>query len=234
MAGRENNFWHKLHSITGIIPIGYYLIQHLALNSFTIAGEDKFNGVIAFFEGLPFHVLLVLQIFVLLIPILFHSIYGLFITSRAEMNYSGKYRWSENLMFNWQRWTGIILFIGIIVHVATTSINSKINGVEVIQYAAWQEKLTSYFYLPLVLYMIFVAAACYHLSYGIWNFCIRWGITVSDKAQAGIKKFSAGTFVLLVLMGWGALFGFLIHKPKGAAPEVAPPAVSASYAPESR
>ncbi len=229
MAGKENNFWHRLHSLTGIIPIGFYLVQHLTLNSFAIAGESSFNGVIDFFERLPFHVMLVLQIVVLAIPILFHSIYGLFITSRAEMNYGGAYKGSENLMFNTQRWTGVVLFIGIIVHVAITSINAKVNGIQVIQYAAWHEKLTSYYYLPLVLYMLFVAAACYHLSYGIWNFCIRWGITISDQAQAGMKKFAAGAFVLLTLLGWLALFGFLMHKPETQSIGVdSPPEISAS------
>ena len=40
--GRENYFWHKLHSLTGIIPIGFYMIQHLVLNSFSFAGPEKF------------------------------------------------------------------------------------------------------------------------------------------------------------------------------------------------
>ena len=61
--------------------------------------------------------------------------------------------------------------------------------------------------------------ASYHLAYGIWNFCVRWGITISDKAQIRIQKFSLGAFFALTLLGWSALAGFLIHKPEGKATE---------------
>jgi succinate dehydrogenase/fumarate reductase cytochrome b subunit len=55
MIGRESYFWHKLHSLTGMIPTGFYLVQHLTLNSFALGGPEKFNGVIQFFEGMPKH-----------------------------------------------------------------------------------------------------------------------------------------------------------------------------------
>lgn len=207
--GKESYFWHKLHSLTGIIPIGFYMLQHLTLNSFSLAGPEKFNGVIGFFAAIPKHLLLALEIGILGLPILFHSIYGLFITSRAELNYGKKLAYRENLMFVLQRYTGVALFLLLIAHVATTTVNAKINGEQAIQFAAWHEKLTSLFYIPLVLYMFGVAAAAYHLSYGLWNFCIRWGITVSTKSQKGMEKVSAVGFVLITLLGWGALVGFL-------------------------
>ena len=37
---RENYFWHKVHSLTGVIPVGYYMVQHLVLNSFSLAGAS--------------------------------------------------------------------------------------------------------------------------------------------------------------------------------------------------
>ena len=43
---RENYFWHKVQSLTGIIPVGYYMVQHLVLNSFALAGAGYFNAVI--------------------------------------------------------------------------------------------------------------------------------------------------------------------------------------------
>lgn len=226
-VARENYFWHKLHSLTGVIPIGFYMIQHLTLNSFSLAGPDAFNGVIAFFKSLPGHLLLFLQIFVLAIPILFHSIYGLFITARSLPNVSEKaYRWRENWMYTWQRISGIILFILLILHVSSTSIYSKVapEGVALVQYAAWQEKLSANGYLLLIVYMLGVLIASYHLCYGLWNFCIRWGITISGNAQRSMQKFSAGAFVVVTLLGWAALFGFLIHDTGRSASTPAPAA----------
>jgi succinate dehydrogenase / fumarate reductase cytochrome b subunit len=213
---KENYFWHKVQSITGIIPVGFYMVQHLTLNSFTLAGPEKFNGVIEFFETLPKHILLGLEIFAIWLPLLFHAVYGLFIVGRAQQNYLGtKYGWSQNRMYTLQRWSGILIFFFLIMHIATTTgVKYAQNSAEPILYAAWQEKLTSLFGLWFVIYMIGIAASAYHLAYGIWNFCIRWGITISDRAQMKVQKFSFGFFVAITLLGWGALAGFLIHPAK--------------------
>lgn len=214
---RENYVLHKLHSLTGIVPVGFYMLQHLTLNSFTIAGPERFNGVIGFFESLPKHILLTLEIVAIWIPLLFHAIYGTYIASRAQSNYfSEKYRWSQNRMFLLQRVSGIVAFMFLVYHVITTTGAKYVNGIKVIEYAAFQEKFTSYGYALFIVYLIGILACSYHLCYGIWNFCIRWGITVSDKAQMNVQKFSAALFVVVTLLGWGALFGFLIHKPSGS------------------
>lgn len=213
---RENYFLHKVHSLTGIFPVGYYLVQHLTLNSFTIAGPNQFNAVIAFFNAMPTHMLIVLLVLFVWGPLLFHAIYGLFIVQRAVPNISSAaYKYRENWMYSMQRWTGIFVFAFLIYHTATTSIASKVTGnKEIIEYAAWQAKLSANGYILLIVYMLGVAASTYHLSYGVWNFCIRWGITVSEKSQMRMQKAAAGIFVGLTLLGWGALGGFLIHKPE--------------------
>ncbi len=213
---RENYFWHKVHSLTGIFPVGYYLVQHLTLNSFTIAGPAQFNGVIDFFHALPTHMLVVMLIAFVWGPLLFHAIYGLFIVNRAQPNLANAaYKWRENRMYTMQRYSGIFIFAFLAYHTTTTSLASKISGnKEMIQYAAWQEKLSSFGYIFLIIYMLGVAASCYHLGYGLWNFCIRWGITVSEKSQMRMQKVAVGTAVGLTLLGWAALFGFLMHKPE--------------------
>jgi succinate dehydrogenase / fumarate reductase, cytochrome b subunit len=216
---RENFFWHKLHSLTGIVPVGFYMVQHLTLNSFTIAGADRFDNVIGFFESLPAHILLVLEVCAIWLPLLFHSIYGLFISGRAKPNFIGtRYGWSENRMYWLQRMSGIVIFFFLCMHVATTTGVKYVTGnSDVIKYAAWHEKLTSNGYIWLVIYLVGITACTYHLSYGIWNFCIRWGITISDKAQQNVQKISLGAFIVLTLLGWAALGGFLIHPVPAAA-----------------
>ena len=210
---RENFFWHKVHSLTGIVPVGFYMVQHLTLNSFTLAGPDRFDNVIGFFESLPFHILLALEVCAIWLPLLFHSIYGLFIYNRAKSNFIGtRYGWSQNRMYWLQRMSGIVIFFFLCMHVATTTGVKYVTGnSDVIKYAAWHEKLTSFGYIWFVVYLIGILASTYHLSYGIWNFCIRWGITISDKAQQNVQKISLAVFVVLTLLGWAALAGFLIH-----------------------
>lgn len=208
---RENFFWHKLHSLTGIIPIGYYLVQHLALNSFSLGGAASFNAVIDFFEGLPYHVLMGMKIFVVWLPLLFHAVYGVFIVARgtvapgnmAYKNFGGRY-------YTWQRISGLVAFAFLVYHMTTTSVMAKIQGVQIIQYEAWADKLAGgiFPYAVLLLYVVGILASTYHLSYGLWSFCIRWGITISDRAQRATAKVSVGAFFALTALGLIALFGF--------------------------
>jgi succinate dehydrogenase / fumarate reductase, cytochrome b subunit len=216
---KENYVLHRIHSLTGVVPVGYYMVQHLALNTFSIGGAASFNGVIEFFEGIPKHILLAMEIFMIWLPMLFHAVYGVFIAARAENNYfATKYKFAHNRMFWLQRASGLLIFGFLIYHVSTTTIKKYItNDPEIVKFAAWHEKLHN----PIVLlvYVLSIAAASYHLGYGIWNFCIRWGITISEKAQNRIMKISGVVAVGLTLMGWAALAGFLFNKPTAEAPK---------------
>lgn len=215
-VGRESFFWHKLHSLSGIIPVGFYMVQHLTLNSFSLGGPEKYDSVAGFFYSLPVHVLLGIEALMVWIPLAFHMVYGLFITARAENNYfTSKYKWSHNRMYALQRFTGIFLMVFLIFHFATTTLQVKLRGdnPEVVDYYAMQAQFTAFGYLILVFYVLGVLAASYHLSYGVWNFCIRWGITVSEAAQARIQRFSLVLFCGLTLLGWASLAGFLRYRP---------------------
>ncbi len=212
---RENYLLHKLHSLSGIVPVGFYMVQHLTLNTFTLGGPEYFNRVIGFFEAMPKHLLLGLEVVAIWIPLLFHAVYGLFIANRAQPNSIGtKYGWTENRMFTAQRWTGIFLFIFLAIHVSTTTIAKYAAGnAEPIMFDAMQAKLIANGYAMFVLYLFGILAASYHLSYGVWNFAIRWGISISEQAQAKVQKFALGMFIVVTALGWAALAGFLMHKP---------------------
>lgn len=204
------------------------MVQHLTLNSFSLASPEKFNGVVHFFATIPAHVLIPVEILLIWIPLFFHAIYGMFIVGRAQPNYFGSvYGWSQNRMYVMQRWSGVYLFFFLMFHVISTTINSKINGEEVIQYAAWHNNLTSYGYMLLLAYMVGILAAAYHLGYGLWNFCIRWGITVGEKAQNTMQRVSFAAFIALTLLGWGALAGFL-KSPGNSTVTVSRPAMIAN------
>ena len=227
---KESYFWHKVHSLTGIVPVGFYMLQHLTLNSFSLGGAQKFDAVIGFFEGIPIHLLLLLEICVIWLPLFFHAIYGLFIIGRGDSNYfSTKYKWSQNRMYTLQRYSGVFLFFFLIYHVLSTTVQKYFTGsAAAILYAGWHQHLTEYFGFFLIVYALGVLAASYHLAYGIWNFCIRWGITISEQAQMRVQKFSGAFFVVITLLGWAALGGFLMNKQGGGSEGVSAVQPSAS------
>ena len=94
---RDSFVLHKLMSLTGLFPIGFFMIQHLIANSYSLRGRTEFNTVVSVFGYLPF--VAVLEWAIVFIPLLFHAIYGLFIV--AEMQGPGGNTNYYNYGRNW-------------------------------------------------------------------------------------------------------------------------------------
>lgn len=60
--------------------------------------------------------------------------------------------------------------------------------------------------LMMLLYTIFIFAACFHAFNGLWSFCITWGITLSVRSQALMLKFSTFVMALTLIFGLVAIY----------------------------
>src|SRR2546427_12581355 len=74
----------KLHSLTGVVPIGAFLLEHLFTNSFAVFGADAFNEKVRFLTSLPY--LYLIETFVIFLPIAFHAVLGVAIARTARYN----------------------------------------------------------------------------------------------------------------------------------------------------
>src|SRR5579862_3287146 len=113
-AGQGNSFlWRKLHSLSGIIPIGAFLVEHIVSNFETVNGPLAYAKQVLFLNSLP--LVRVLEWVFIFIPLAFHALYGVFIAFRGRANVN-VYPWASNWMYLSQRITGIIAFLYIIQH----------------------------------------------------------------------------------------------------------------------
>jgi succinate dehydrogenase/fumarate reductase cytochrome b subunit len=114
-AGEGHSFfWRKMHSLSGIIPIGAFLIEHIISNFETWNGPLAYAQQVKFLNALP--LVRVLEWVFIFIPIAFHGIYGLVIAFKGRVNVN-VYPWAGNWGYLTQRITGIIAFFYIIQHV---------------------------------------------------------------------------------------------------------------------
>ena len=130
----------RLHSLTGILPIGVFLINHLLTNS-TIAwglvnsrasenvapgtieqvGEmtarrvGTFQHEVSFINDMPFLILIEVTLWV---SIAFHAILGVYFARTGKSNTS-RYAYQDNMRYTLQRLTGYIAIFYIFYHVAT-------------------------------------------------------------------------------------------------------------------
>ena len=218
---RDSFVLHKLMSLTGIFPIGFFMIQHLIANSYSLRGRTEFNTVVAVFGYLPF--VAILEWAIVFIPIIFHAIYGLFIV--AEMQGPGgntnHYNYGRNWLYVLQRWTGVIALAYIAYHTIDTWGVKKLfelqqnheAGFRAISYDAMMWRFGSLGYT--LLYIIGISAASFHLGNGLFNFCIRWGLTIGAAAQKISAVLWSGVgFALAVIGIWTSLnFYALAQRP---------------------
>ncbi|MCM3730949.1 succinate dehydrogenase cytochrome b558 subunit [Fictibacillus nanhaiensis] len=202
MAGSKDFVNRRIHSLLGVIPIGLFLVQHLVVNHFATKDADAFNAAAHFMENLPFRIFL--ETFVIYLPILFHAVYGLYITFQAKNNVS-RYGYFRNTMFLVQRVTGVITLIFIAWHVWETRVQAAF-GHEV-NFSMMADILSSPFMIAF--YLIGVLSAVFHFANGLWSFFVSWGLTVSPRSQKISTYVTMGVFVLLAIVSVRTIFAFI-------------------------
>lgn len=66
----------RFHSLLGIVPIGFFLIEHVFSISTVLGGPGAFDSTVAKLAAIPHEILLFMEIFFIAIPLLLHGIYG--------------------------------------------------------------------------------------------------------------------------------------------------------------
>ena len=205
-AGQGVSFYlRRLHSLSGIVPIGAFLFEHIVVsNSTAMSGPEAYAQTVRFLGGLP--LVFFLELFFIWLPLAFHGLYGFYIWYRGDGNVA-EYPWSGNWMYTLQRWTGGIVFIYIIWHTYTM----RFSGVDLHAdpNASFGKVQTELFQTPLFLfYVVGLLAASWHFAYGIWLFAAKWGIVTGDKAQKRFLAVCLGFFFLLTGVGLASLASF--------------------------
>lgn len=202
MEGNREFFYRRLHSLLGVIPVGIFLMQHLVINHFATKGEGAFNAASHFMANLPFK--LVLETFIIFLPLLFHAIYGLYIAFTAKNNV-GRLGFFRNWMFVLQRVSGVIVLIFLAWHIWETRVQAAL-GVE-----PNFEMMANILSNPVMMwfYIIGVVSTTFHFANGLWSFCISWGITVSPRSQQIFTYVTMVIFVALSIVGIRAILAFV-------------------------
>src|ERR1700678_2942180 len=209
-AGEGHSYlWRKLHSLSGIIPIGAFLVEHIVSNFETWNGPLAYAQQVKFLNSLP--MVRVLEWVFIFIPLAFHALYGVFIAFRGRVNVN-VYPWAGNWMYLSQRVTGVIAFVYIVQHVW----RQRFSGVSLPEhpgeaFAKVQHELANPWMLAI--YVIAMIATTWHFAYGIWLFAAKWGITPGDKARKRFGWVCGLGGAALCLMGLISIYAVVTAPP---------------------
>lgn len=210
----------KLHQLTGIVPLGAFFLVHMYTNSTSMSGPEVFNKHVQDIHHIPY--LLFVEIFGIFLPLVFHSVYGIFISAEARPN-AINYGYGRNWFYIFQRATGIFLFFFILLHILNLrfgiipGLESYGNPVAGNADQAFNIVAAEFRNNGILLfYILGVVATAWHLAYGFWLFAVDWGILIGEKAQKYALYACVGLAVFLSFVGINAAIGF--RKPCGLLP----------------
>jgi len=216
---RNEFLLRRLHSLSGIVPVGAYMVIHLMTNASVLDGAATFQRNVYAIHSLGGVLPLVEWTFIFL-PLIYHAVYGVLIVRGAAPN-SSTYKYASNVRYTLQRATGMIAFAFIFWHVFhmhgwlhsewwEKGVAQPLFGAMFRPYnatstaaAAMQISLI----VP-ILYAIGVLSCVFHLANGIWTFGITWGLWVTPASQRWATTACLVFGLLLADVSMGALGGF--------------------------
>jgi succinate dehydrogenase / fumarate reductase cytochrome b subunit len=202
--GAERHFWiRRIHSLSGIVPIGGFLAFHLYENFQATRGADAYNEMTHKLQSMPLAV--GAEIFIIALPILFHGVYGLFITGTAKPNVI-RNTYVRNVMYFLQRVTGVIVFAFILFHYWTTRLVQLHDPESLDLFRQVQAAVANPWIYAF--YIAGILSATFHLANGIWSFSIVWGLTIGPRAQRRMMYISAAVFLALSVLGVRSISAF--------------------------
>jgi succinate dehydrogenase / fumarate reductase cytochrome b subunit len=201
----------KLHQLSGIFPLGIFLLEHFYTNSKALTGAADFNAAVDDLQSIPY--ILFVEIGGIFIPLLYHAIYGLVITMEARPN-NLAYPYARNWFYTIQRITGIILFFFITFHVLNFRFGlvPGLNTQSVAHHIdeAFNIVQREFRMIPIfIIYMIGITATVWHLANGLWLFLVDWGITIGERAQRLTGYACIAFGLVLLLVGINAAVAFI-------------------------
>ena len=203
----------RLHSLSGIIPLGVYMVIHLATNASLLDSTQSFQRAVYAIHGLGGMLAVVEWVFILG-PLLFHGLLGVWIVTTGRSNLA-HYRLPGNRRYSWQRWTGLIALVFLLVHVfhlhGWFHVDPWLELLRPLGLAAFKPyNAASTLAMAMdgwiwpTFYLVGVMATVYHLANGLWTAGITWGLWITPTAQQRATKLCAAIGVVLALLGAGA------------------------------
>jgi succinate dehydrogenase / fumarate reductase cytochrome b subunit len=228
-ANDRSFLWRRLHSLSGVLPLGAFLCYHLFENLSALRGPAAYDEMVNHVNVLlPRPFFYGLELVTILIPLAYHALYGVWVAVTGRPNV-GRYAYAQNWGYLAQRITGLIALLFLLVHVGTlrawvTLLGNHLaqvrildpGGLDLVTYRDVAAHLGNPASLGarsilagdhiFALYVVGTLCTMWHFCYGLKGFCWSWGIAVGRLAQRRVTVIAWLLFAVLSAATLGVLF----------------------------
>ena len=221
--------WRRLHSLSGLVPIGAYLCFHIYENLGALLGPEAYNETIHHVNTmLPRGYFYLVELAVVIGPLLFHSLYGFYIAATGRSNAS-TYPYTNNWSYWAQRVSGYVAFVYLLFHVGVLRVWVTLLGnhlarvpppapgqLDLVTYADVAAHLGNPEMMAVrswmagthmfIIYVVGTLLTIFHFTNGLNGFAWTWGIAVGRVAQMRVRLLGWALFVALSAATLNILF----------------------------
>lgn len=174
----------KLHGLTGIVPVGGFLVLHLWTNASALFGRASFDAAVGRIQELP--ALWAFELFGVLLPLAFHAGYGLWLWRGSAPNVAA-YPYARNWAYLAQRITGTFVLLFVALHLYELWAQKWFGGLLPRQFygelTAGLSATVAGVPLRAWAYVLGVLAAAFHFANGLVGFSQGWGLVLTRAGQ---------------------------------------------------
>ncbi len=208
-SDRRHFVLRRLHSLSGIVPVGLFLCIHLWTNSKAIQGQTCFDKAVDDINHLPY--LPFVEVFGIFLPLAFHAGYGVKLALEAKPNV-GAYGYGRNWLYVLQRITGVIAFVFLVFHLKDFRIAKLLGQMTHHDFfgkpLGLQGQLGGESRLKALFYVLGTSASVFHFANGVRTFLFSWGVTIGTRAQRLAGFATLGLGAALWFMGMNTILFF--------------------------
>jgi len=205
--------WRRLHSLSGVLPVGFFLLFHIFENLRALGGAEVYDeAVFELSQMIPGVYFYAVEIGGILLPIAFHGIYGAYLSLEGRYNV-GRYAYRRNILYLLQRLSGVLALFFIGYHVFSLRIQVTAMGLGQLAqrpgYVSYADVAAHYSNdWVLAFYVLGTLATAFHFGNGINGFCWTWGIAVGERSRRIVELVSWGVVLATAIPMLHILWAF--------------------------
>jgi succinate dehydrogenase / fumarate reductase cytochrome b subunit len=197
----------RLQSLAGMIPLGAFLVEHIAVNAIGIGGPEAFRPVARALQHVP--LVTVFELGLIALPLAVHAAIGVLIAT--EIDESGRPDGSDRRVAI-QRVTGLLVLPYLIYHVWATRLSPDVvrHGADLFDVMARQLVRPS----GMAFHVVGVTLVAWHFGNGVRGFVERWGLARTPAAARAAGRAGLALGAVLAIVAIAALLAFARHAPE--------------------
>jgi succinate dehydrogenase / fumarate reductase cytochrome b subunit len=184
-TNRTGGLLKKLHSLSGVVPLGAFVVLHLWVTASLVGSRAVYDHQIAVIHTGLFGALEPLVI----LPLFFHAIYGVI---RVLGPRDPDHAYDTDLMAALQRASGIVVLAFVGLHLWQFRAQTWMHG---LSESAYSTKLvadlsSTKYGVPWIAlgYIVGMAGSLFHLVNGMTSFSTTWGFARTASTQLRVRS----------------------------------------------